>query len=70
MLTKSGHLKLIDFGTALMYDPSKAPPQIVEAAKSGKNHMNPRQEPEVDEDGNPVEGRERASTFVGTAEYK
>lgn len=33
MLTTSRHLKLIDFGTALVYDPDKCPKPILELAK-------------------------------------
>ena len=67
LITNSRHLKMIDFGTASIYDESKAPKdlarrikEIRERYKKGDNAKDElfNREPDI-----------QRTTFVGTAEY-
>jgi 3-phosphoinositide dependent protein kinase-1 len=58
MLSKSGHLKLIDFGTSTVISENIVPPEFLQKYKSIKNQFSEKDE----------QGSHRPS-FVGTAEY-
>lgn len=63
LITNTRHLKMIDFGTASIYDETKAPKDLAQKIKEirlrYKRDDNAKEE---------LFNRERA-TFVGTAEY-
>lgn len=63
LIDTNNHLKLIDFGTVLFFDPSKVKPDVLEKLQKLK-------EDELNEDGFEEFGNtDSRQTFVGTIEY-
>lgn len=62
MLTSTGHLKVIDFGTATVVNPSLVKPTLLEKFREIKGFKGEDGEGQLPENGH-------RATFVGTAEY-